>query len=249
MTALTDFTEALWLNRSFRGDVDTPPSATYGHLATSAPADDGTVSGTVSDGAVLSWAAASDASSSTDAVADFGTPAAQTWTHLVVTDSDTWGSGNVRYHGALDEPVTTDGETPLTIPAGDLTITVARTDGRGFTDYLANKNLDHDLRSATYAGPAVVLLAITDDTGVEVSGGGYAPEPVEFGAPSDDGGPMRAANTNSGEFTFGPGEIGGFIYREQGGQDMAVGEFSSARTVTDGSAATFGPGQFTVSVG
>lgn len=249
LLAASDFTEAAWINRSFRatqsGAVDTPPSALYAFLATADPTDTGAGAGTVSAGAVTAWAAAAAAQSVTNAVTNFGTPAAQTWTHIALRDASSWGSGNLRYAGLLDAPVITDGSTPLTIPAGDLKINMARTSGRGFTDYLANKNLDHDLRSVTYAGPNVVEVVITDDTGALFSNGA---QPLVFGAPAVDGTGMKASNTNSGSFTFTAGTVGGFRYREQGGQDMAVGTFSSPREVADGATATFAAGQFTVRV-
>lgn len=56
--------------------------------------------------------------------------------------------------------------------------------------YLANKLLDHSLRNVAYTPPATVYLALytsnpgPDNTGTEVSGGGYTRQPVTFSAAS-----------------------------------------------------------------
>jgi len=56
--------------------------------------------------------------------------------------------------------------------------------------YLANKLLDHTLRNVAYTPPTTAYLALytsvpgPEDTGTEVSGGGYARQAVTFGVAS-----------------------------------------------------------------
>jgi hypothetical protein len=59
------------------------------------------------------------------------------------------------------------------------------------SNYLRNKILDHIYKNTPYTPPATVYVALytsnpTDlNTGTEVSGGGYARQPITFGANAD----------------------------------------------------------------
>lgn len=79
-----------------------------------------------------------------------------------------------------------------------------------FSDYLENKILDHVFRNTVYTPPAIVYLALytaapTDaGGGTQVSTGGYARQPITFGAAS--GGAI--ANTSAVAFTASGGNFG-----------------------------------------
>lgn len=70
------------------------------------------------------------------------------------------------------------------------------------SDYLENKLIDATLRGVAYTSPATVYLALftsdpTDaNTGVEVTGGTYARQPITFGAASN------GASSNSADVMY-----------------------------------------------
>lgn len=70
------------------------------------------------------------------------------------------------------------------------------------SDYLENKLIDATLRGVAYTSPATVYLALftsdpTDaNTGVEVTGGAYARQPITFGVASN------GASSNSADVMY-----------------------------------------------
>lgn len=89
------------------------------------------------------------------------------------------------------------------------------------SDYLENAILNHTLRNTPYTPPVVVYVGLFISTpadsapGTEVTGNGYARQPVTFGAPSG------GSCSNSAEVTFPSGSPGGF------GTVVAVGLFDA----------------------
>ena len=68
----------------------------------------------------------------------------------------------------------------------------------GISDYLSNKLLDHTLGNTAYTQPATLYLALFLTGGVEVSGGSYARQVIEFGSASSG----QALNSNIPIFTM-----------------------------------------------
>jgi len=70
------------------------------------------------------------------------------------------------------------------------------------SDFLENKLIDHVFRNTTYAQAGTVYLALfTSDptdagTGTEMTGGGYARQPITFAAPTD------GATSNEADVVF-----------------------------------------------
>ena len=59
--------------------------------------------------------------------------------------------------------------------------------------FLRNALYDHALRNTAYTPPATVYLALYSDATTELTAGGYAPQAVAMGAPTDGVGPNSAA--------------------------------------------------------
>jgi hypothetical protein len=91
---------------------------------------------------------------------DFNT-ASGNWTaatHFVITDSATYGAGNVLGHGALASTITAvNGNTPR-IASGQLWIQIDAVAGAGFTTYAANAILGHFFCATAYTSPSATLF-------------------------------------------------------------------------------------------
>lgn len=123
------------------------------------------------------------------------------------------------------------------------------------SDYLRNKLLEH-LDGATYTGVSTVYLGVfttpvnADESGTEVSGGGYARKAVTFAAAS--GGSISSSSavtwsplhTSSTLTLFGWGIFDSL----SGGNMLYYGQFSSPFTVASGTDLTFAAGDITVTV-
>lgn len=74
------------------------------------------------------------------------------------------------------------------------------------SDYLEQALLNHCLRNSAYTSPTTVYVALylsspgDDDSGTEVSGGGYARQPVAFQSPVVSG--IGYVCKNSADITF-----------------------------------------------
>lgn len=122
------------------------------------------------------------------------------------------------------------------------------------SDFLENAILNHTLRNIPYAAPATIYVGLFTSTpsdsapGTEVSGNGYARQAVTFGAPS--GG--SCSNTNQITFPVAtPSGYGtivavGLFDAPTGGNFLRQAVVLSPRTIQAGDAATFAPGQLTV---
>lgn len=122
------------------------------------------------------------------------------------------------------------------------------------SDFLETAILNHTLRNIPYTPPAVVYVglftAVSSDSapGTEVSGNDYVRRVVTFGAPS--GG--SCSNTNQITFPVAtPSGYGtivgcGLFDSASGGNFLRHAAVLSPRTIQAGDAATFAPGQITV---
>jgi len=121
--------------------------------------------------------------------------------------------------------------------------------------YLANKLLDHSLRNVAYTPPATVYVALytsnpgPDDTGTEVSGGGYARQAVTFGTASS------AQISNSADVTFPTATASWGTVTHIGIKDSATGgnllyyaALSTAKTVDVGDTIKIPLGQIVLSM-
>ena len=135
MANASDYLEKAILDHVFKVAAFTQPPSIYIGLHTSSPADDdsGTeVSGTdyARVDASSSWAAASSPGGTITTNADITFPAAGsggwgTVTHIGIYDSDTGGSNNLLFHGALAASKTVAESDIFQITSGNLTITLA----------------------------------------------------------------------------------------------------------------------------
>jgi hypothetical protein len=121
------------------------------------------------------------------------------------------------------------------------------------TDYLEGKLIEHVVRNVTYTPPATVYAALftTATTeaggGTEVSGNGYARQPVTFGAQSG------GACSNSADVVFPPatgnwGTLTDFAIMDAvtGGNMLYYGTLVSSITVNTGQQFKFLVGNLTV---
>lgn len=115
------------------------------------------------------------------------------------------------------------------------------------SDYLEDALRDHVLRGTPYTAPVTVYLALyvfaTTDTGLgsEVSGGGYARQPVTFSA----GAPGVAVSDTDITFTAMPAATvthAAICDALTGGNVLLHGPLSNAKTVTVGASLTFPAG-------
>ena len=123
------------------------------------------------------------------------------------------------------------------------------------SNYLEDNLVDHSLGTATFTSPATVYVALyttdpTDaDTGVEVSGNGYARQVATFSAAS--GG--ATSNTNEISFVASGGNWGtithiGIRDALTAGNLLYQGALTAARTINDGETARFAIGDIDIAL-
>jgi len=117
------------------------------------------------------------------------------------------------------------------------------------SDYLEDALLNHVLRNVALTSPTTVYLALftsdpmDDGSGTEVSGSGYARQPIAFGAPS--GGIV--ANTAAESFTASGGNFGTVSHAAlfdavTGGNLLFHTPLDASEVVNDGGTLTFAIG-------
>jgi len=120
--------------------------------------------------------------------------------------------------------------------------------------YLDNAMLNAVLANTAYTSPATVYVALFTATpgpsggGTEVSGNGYARQPVTFGAPAN------GSMTNSSTCTFpqatggGWGTIGyfGIFDNASAGNLLYYGALTASKTINSGDQLQFAVGGITV---
>lgn len=127
-----------------------------------------------------------------------------------------------------------------------------------FSDYTEAAVLNHLFRATALPSPASVRLALFTAApsdaggGTEVSGGGYARQPVTFGAPAADGASMKIANTAAVAFTaaapgFGTIVAVGYFDAATGGNMLSWAPITSA-AIGEGDSLNFPVGQLTITL-
>lgn len=197
MGSLSDYAENRILNHIFNAS-QTVGGAVYMALCTQDPTDAATGAScfeVANSGAyarkAISFGVPASRRVTQDAQVDFDT-ATGAWgtvTHWVITDSATWGAGNVLAHGAFSasfSPVL--GNTPR-VASGQVWIQIDAIAGYGFTTYLAHKVLGHLFDATVFTSTAgstflALLNAASSDAATtmagqtEVSGTDYARKQV-----------------------------------------------------------------------
>jgi len=119
------------------------------------------------------------------------------------------------------------------------------------SDYLENALLDHVLNQNTYTPPTTIYIALStadpqdDGSGVsEPSGGGYARQPITFGAASN----RRVTQDADVEFPQATADWGTVTHwalfdASTGGNMLAYGDLASAKTVYEGNVPTIASGE------
>lgn len=127
-----------------------------------------------------------------------------------------------------------------------------------FSTYTETAVLNHLFRNVALPSPGSVRVALftaapTDAAGgTEVSGSGYARQPVTFGAPTADSGKMKISNSAAVTFTAAGGGIGpvvavGVFDAATGGNLLAWSPITSA-TIGDGDSINFATGQIALTL-
>lgn len=185
MGSISNYLELELLDHVFKVGAYTPPTNIAVSLHTADPTDAGIgaeVANSNNYARVVcnTWdAAASRATANTGAITF--PQASGSWgtvTHWALWDSATYGAGNCLAHGSFTvSKVIVSGNIP-TIAAGDLDISVVT---GAVSTYLANKMLDHFLKTASYTAATNIKVALstanpTDDGSAiaEPSGNNYS---------------------------------------------------------------------------
>lgn len=124
-----------------------------------------------------------------------------------------------------------------------------------FSNFLENELLDHTLAVAAYTAPGTVYLALytsdpgDDNSGTEVSGGGYARQVISFNAASAG----SASSSTEETFTASGGNWGnithiGILDASTAGNLLYHGALSSSKTVNDGDSLVFSSGDVTITL-
>lgn len=124
-----------------------------------------------------------------------------------------------------------------------------------FTDYLEAALLNHVFRNVALTSPATIRVALFTVApgeaggGTEVTGAGYARQPITFGAPS--GG--QIANTGAVTFTASGGNFGtiagaAIFDAASGGNMLAYRAVATSGPINDGDSVTIAVGAFTISL-
>jgi hypothetical protein len=190
MGSLSDYAENAWLGHLCASSYS-PAATVYLALATADPTDAGTgasMNEVANSGnyarTALSFGAAASRAITQNAACTFpqASGAWGTITHWAITDTNTYGAGNVLAHGAFASsfaPVS--GNTP-NVPSGEISISINASSGEGFTTQFCNWMLDLMFRNQAYSQPAsyiALLTAVGSDadttlTSDEVTGTSYA---------------------------------------------------------------------------
>lgn len=123
------------------------------------------------------------------------------------------------------------------------------------TDFLENKLLDHVLRNVAYTPPSTVYAALFTSApgeaggGTEVSGGGYARQPVSFAAAANG----AASNNADIAFPVATADWGTITHvalfdAATGGNMLLYGALSVAKTIQTGDQLIIKAGDFDVTL-
>ena len=260
MGSLSNYAENKWLDHILKTAAFTVPSNVYIGLSTADPGEAGSGLAEPSGNAYArkacnAWdAAASRATANTNDIAyDRATGTWGTITHYALFDAIT--GGNMLGYGSLPTPKPVVAGNEMTIEAGDMNITV---NAGGFSNYAANKMLDHMLKVTSYT-PATHLYvgystANPGDSGsglAEPSGNGYAR--VEHDA-WDAAASGATSNTTDIEFPAASGGSWGTLTytvvfdASTSGNQLLYGSITPSQACPDGDTMVFDAGDFDVSL-
>lgn len=192
MASWTDYLETKMLGHTLLQSVFSSIGTVYAALSNSMGSDASTIyevpSGTAYARQRIRFGAPSGRSVSNTPTVTF-TPATTPWGGIAhITLHDSIAGGNTLYHMDMTAIQSVGTGSPFQIPAGNLTVTLAR----NLTQYLAQKILGHTLLGSTYTPPTTVSaglytsLTSDGDLTVEVtsSGTGYSRKAIGFGVPA-----------------------------------------------------------------
>lgn len=212
MGSLSDYAENALLNHLFN-TAYTRPTTVYIALCTADPTDaaTGASCNEVANSnnyarKVISFGAASARRITQDANVDFNTASGPwgTVTHWVLTDSATWGAGNVLAHGQFISSFAPGSGNAPRIATGQVYVEFSASGSGGLTTYAANALLGHMFDNTLFTSTAgntflALLNAVCSDSATtmagqtEVTGTGYARKEV-----NENGGASPAWTTASG---------------------------------------------------
>ena len=125
----------------------------------------------------------------------------------------------------------------------------------GFSDYFEAQIINHMLRGQPFTPPSTLYLALftvaptETGGGTEVSGGGYARQPVTLTAAT------AGSTSNAADVTFGPatadwGTVVAFAIFDAatGGNMLLYGNLTTSKTILAGDSAKFAAGSLTITV-
>lgn len=165
MGSLSNYLENKILDHVLKVAAYTPPTNIAISLHTADPTDAGSGAEVTNENNYARvicnvWDAASGRASANTNVITFN-QASGLWgtvTHFALWDSATYGAGNMLAHGQFTVSKTIANGNIPSIAAGDLDISV--TTG-SMSTYLANKILDHILKTASYTAPTHIAVALS----------------------------------------------------------------------------------------
>lgn len=165
MGSLSNYLETKLMDHVFKTLAYTPATNLCVSLHTADPTDAGTGAEVANANAYARviqnvWNAASARLADNNGAITFpqATGAWGTVTHWAIWDSATWGAGNMLAYGAFTlSKVIVSGNVP-TIATGDLDISA--TTG-AISTYLANKMLNHFLKTTVYTAPTNIAVALS----------------------------------------------------------------------------------------
>ena len=265
MGSISDYLENAWINHLV-GTAYTQPATVYLALATADPGDAATGASCNECANANNYArvACTFGTAASRAIANSGTvtfpTASGSWgtaSHFVITDSATYGAGNVLAHGALTTPkAIVNGNTP-SVAAGQISVSV--TAGAWGTAF-ANLMLDKTFRNQTYAQPTTKVALYTTvcsdaALGTEVSGGSYAQVTVNKvgGASPKWAAVSGGASSNADAVTFTAasaswGTVVATAIVDGAGALLVYDNGTADQAVASGDTVSFGVGDIDISI-
>lgn len=183
MGSLSNYAENKWLDHILKTASFTQPTNIYVALSTADPTETGGgLTEPVGNGYARvvcnSWAVAASRTTSNSIAVNFAA-ASGSWgtiTHYAIMDAVS--GGNMIGYGSLSTPNSVVNGNVVVFAIGEIDVTV---NTGAFTNYLANKMLDHTFKTAAYTVPTNIYVALSTanptDTGAgasEPAGNGYA---------------------------------------------------------------------------
>lgn len=254
MANLSDYAENLLVAWLARSAAVTRPTGWHVALFTSAPSDTGggievTGSGYARQAVTFGPATATSGQTVNEAAVVFAaTGGWGTVTHMGIFDAAS--AGNLLWHGPLVASRSIGSGDTYTLPAGSIVASLAQR----VSNHLKKRALDWLMTTAAVARPSAWYLALYSTApndnggGVEVTGSGYARQPVTFGAPAD------GVSISTNQQSFGATSdwdvvtAAGIFDAASGGNLLWHGPLSGTRQIGNGDSLPFPAGAVSVSL-